>query len=64
MSCRVKVMGDGQARESECGEHGMDVLLVLVLSAVTFNKKWYDQFPRPVTKGFCAPVTCLLKPLE
>jgi hypothetical protein len=61
MSARVKVMEDGRARESECGEHGMDVLLVLFLSVVTYDKKWHDQFPRPVTKGLCAPVICLLK---
>jgi hypothetical protein len=64
MSGRATVMEDGRARESECGEHGMDELLVLLLSAVTFDKKWRDQFSRLVTKGLCAPVTCLLKSLE
>ncbi len=64
MSGRVMVMEDGRARESECGQHGMDVLLVFFHSAVTFYKKWHDQFPRPVTKGLCAPVICLLKSLE
>jgi hypothetical protein len=64
MSGRVKVMEDGRARESECGEHGIDVLLILLLSAVTFDQKWHDQFPRIVTKGLCAPVICLLKCLE
>ena len=64
MSGRVKAMEDGRARESECGEHGMDVLLVLLLSAVTFDQNLHDQFPRLVTKGFCAPVICLMKSLE
>jgi hypothetical protein len=39
MSGRVMVMEDGRARESEGGEHGMDELLVLLLSAVVFDKK-------------------------
>ena len=64
MSGRVKVMEDGRARESEGGEHGMDELVVLLLNAVTFDKKWRDQFPRLVMKGLCAPVICLLKSLE
>jgi hypothetical protein len=57
MSARVMVMEDGRARESEGGEHGMDELLVLLLSAVTFDKKQHDQFPRPVTKCLCAIVS-------
>jgi hypothetical protein len=64
MSGWVKVMEDGRARKAECGEHGMDVLVVLLHSPVSFEKKWQDQFPRPVTKGLCAPVICLLKSLE
>jgi hypothetical protein len=36
MSGRVMVMEDGRARESE---EGMDELLVLLLSAVVFDKK-------------------------
>jgi hypothetical protein len=39
MSGRVMVMEDGRARESEGGEHDMDELLVLLLSAVTFENK-------------------------
>ncbi len=38
MSVRMNVMEDGRARESEGGEHGMDELVVLLLSAVTFDK--------------------------
>jgi hypothetical protein len=38
MSVRVMVMEDGRTRESEGGEHGMDELLVLLLSAVAFDK--------------------------
>jgi hypothetical protein len=64
MSGRVMVMEDGRPRESKGGEHGVDELRALLLSAVTFDKKWRDQFPRLVTKGLCAPVICLLKSLE
>ncbi len=64
MSVRVNVMEDGRARESECGKHGMDELVVLLLSAVTFDKKWHDQVARLVTRGLCAPVICLLKSLD
>jgi hypothetical protein len=64
MSVRVMVMEDGRTRESEGGEHDMDELLVLLLSAVAFENKWRDQFPRLVTKGLCAPVISLLKSLE
>ncbi len=64
MSVRVNVMEDGRARESEGGEHDMDELVVLLLSAFTFDKKWQDQVPRLVTKGLCAPVICLLKSLD
>ncbi len=64
MSVRVNVMEDGRARESEGGVHGMDELVVLLHSAVTFDKKWHDQVPRLVTKGLCAPVVCLLKSLD
>jgi hypothetical protein len=60
----IRVMEDGRARDAECGEHGMEVLLVFFHTAATFNQKWHDQFPRPVTKGLCAPVICLLKSLE
>ena len=28
------------------------------------HKKWHDQFPRPVTKGLCAPVIRLLMRLD
>ncbi len=61
MSVRVNVMEDSRARESE---GGMDELVDLLLSAVTFDKKWHDQVPRLVTKGLCAPVFCLLKSLD
>ncbi len=44
--------------------NAMDELVVLLLSAVTFDKKWRDQFPRLVTKGLCVPVIYLLKSLE
>ena len=64
MSVRVMVMEDGRARESEGGEQGMDELLVLLLGAVSFDKKRHDQFPHLVTNCLCAPVICLLKSLE
>ena len=64
MSVRVMVMEDGRARESEGGVQGMDELLVLLLGAVSVDKKRHDQFPHPVTNCLCAPVICLLKSLE